>query len=128
MSWPCIFPGSAARATSRTWRATAPTPRSSARHSCGKTTRAFCSRRWSTRHAEAEPGGSKLHVSPAAGLPCPTVHLQGWIDAYLDHLRVERSLAHNTLEAYARDLNALVAHVGDDAEPRDLGAETIAAL
>jgi integrase/recombinase XerD len=56
------------------------------------------------------------------------VHLQGWIDAYLDHLRVERSLAHNTLEAYARDLNALVAHVGDDAEPRDLGAETIAAL
>jgi len=30
------------------------------------------------------------------------------IDAYLDHLRVERRLADHTLESYARDLNALV--------------------
>jgi integrase/recombinase XerD len=56
------------------------------------------------------------------------VHLSGWIDAYLDHLRVERSLARNTLEAYARDLQALALHVGDDPDPGALGAEAIATL
>lgn len=33
--------------------------------------------------------------------------VHAWIDAYLDHLRVERALAKNTLEAYARDLGEL---------------------
>jgi integrase/recombinase XerD len=56
------------------------------------------------------------------------VDLQGWIDAYLDHLRVERSLASNTLEAYARDLNALVAHVGADTAPSAIGADAVASL
>jgi integrase/recombinase XerD len=56
------------------------------------------------------------------------VDLQGWIDAYLDHLRVERGLARNTLEAYARDLNALAAHVGGEVDPRSIGAEAIASL
>jgi integrase/recombinase XerD len=56
------------------------------------------------------------------------VQLTGWIDAYLDHLRVERSLAGNTLEAYARDLGALVAHVGDALDPAAIDAETIANL
>ena len=37
--------------------------------------------------------------------------LQSWIDAYLDHLRVERALARNTLDAYARDLARLAAHL-----------------
>jgi integrase/recombinase XerD len=32
------------------------------------------------------------------------------IDAYLDHLRVERRLADHTLESYARDLSALAAY------------------
>ena len=44
--------------------------------------------------------------------------LHGWIDAYLDHLRVERALAKNSLEAYARDLGelarALPEEVSDD--------------
>jgi integrase/recombinase XerD len=40
--------------------------------------------------------------------------LHAWIDSYLDHLRVERALARNTLEAYARDLGELAKHVGDD--------------
>jgi integrase/recombinase XerC len=29
------------------------------------------------------------------------------IDAYLDHLRVERRVSEHTLESYSRDLNAL---------------------
>jgi integrase/recombinase XerD len=41
------------------------------------------------------------------------VDLHGWIDAYLDHLRVERALANNTLEAYARDLGELARLVDD---------------
>jgi integrase/recombinase XerD len=56
------------------------------------------------------------------------VHLPGWIDAYLDHLRVERSLASNTLEAYARDLGAMSEHLGEDTDPRAIGADSIATL
>jgi integrase/recombinase XerD len=38
----------------------------------------------------------------------PYVELDAAVDAYLQHLRVERSLAENTLEAYGRDLADLV--------------------
>lgn len=41
--------------------------------------------------------------------------LHAWIDSYLDHLRVERALARNTLEAYARDLGELATHLGEAA-------------
>lgn len=54
--------------------------------------------------------------------------LQGWIDAYLDHLRVERALAGNTLDAYARDLNALARHAGGDRNPSSIGPDAIASL
>ena len=56
--------------------------------------------------------------------------LDGWIDAYLDHLRVERALAKNSLEAYARDLLRLAKHVGEAAssDPRSIDAGTIAEL
>ena len=54
--------------------------------------------------------------------------LSGWIDVYLDHLRVERALAKNTLEAYARDLNALAAHAGEGAGPRDVDHGAIAKM
>jgi len=37
------------------------------------------------------------------------VDLHAWVDAYLDHLRVERALSPRTLEAYARDLAKLCA-------------------
>jgi integrase/recombinase XerD len=37
------------------------------------------------------------------------VDLNAWVDAYLDHLRTERGLARNTLEAYAADLGKLLA-------------------
>lgn len=50
--------------------------------------------------------------------------LHGWIDAYLDHLRVERALSKNTLEAYARDLGELAQHskdVADDVKRIDNG-------
>lgn len=50
--------------------------------------------------------------------------LHSWIDTYLDHLRVERALSRNTLEAYARDLGELAAHV-DGAEVRDVGGAQI---
>ena len=33
--------------------------------------------------------------------------LEGFVDAYLDHLRVERALSENTIAAYARDLSRL---------------------
>jgi integrase/recombinase XerD len=53
--------------------------------------------------------------------------LDGWIDTYLDHLRVERALSRNTLDAYARDLRALVEHAGEIA-PEDIDAGVIAEL
>lgn len=49
----------------------------------------------------------------------------GWIDAYLDHLRVERALARNTLEAYARDLGELANHVDAEDEPRAIRPEQV---
>jgi integrase/recombinase XerD len=38
------------------------------------------------------------------------VDLHGWVDAYLDHLRVERALSPKSVEAYASDLGKLCAH------------------
>lgn len=38
------------------------------------------------------------------------MNLFAWVDAYLDHLRVERALAPRSVEAYARDLGKLCAH------------------
>lgn len=54
--------------------------------------------------------------------------LHGWIDAYLDHLRVERALSVHTLEAYSRDLGSLARHAGDDRDPSTIGPDEIAAL
>jgi len=54
--------------------------------------------------------------------------LHAWTDAYLDHLRVERGLASNTLEAYARDLNALSAHLGADVEPNGIHPDALSSL
>jgi integrase/recombinase XerD len=56
------------------------------------------------------------------------LELHGWIDAYLNHLRVERLLARNTLDAYANDLNALARHVGAEVDPARVGAEVIGSL
>jgi integrase/recombinase XerD len=38
------------------------------------------------------------------------VDLHAWVDAYLDHLRVERALAPKSLDAYGHDLAGLCAH------------------
>ena len=54
--------------------------------------------------------------------------LSAAIDAYLDHLRVERALARNTLEAYARDLNQLARAVGDDRDPTTIDTFALAKM
>jgi integrase/recombinase XerD len=38
------------------------------------------------------------------------MNLDAWVDAYLDHLRVERALSPRTVDAYAQDLSKLCAH------------------
>ena len=48
--------------------------------------------------------------SGPAGHPHPGPDLDRVIDAYLDHLRVERGLSARTLEAYARDLARFAGH------------------
>jgi integrase/recombinase XerD len=55
------------------------------------------------------------------------VNLHGWIDAYLNHLRVERALAKNTLEAYGHDLAQLALRVGD-VEPDRIDRKDVADL
>ncbi|MBS2020538.1 MAG: site-specific tyrosine recombinase XerD [Deltaproteobacteria bacterium] len=59
--------------------------------------------------------------------------LHAWIDAYLDHLRVERALSKNTLEAYARDLGELARHLEEHDEaaledPRKIDGEHVLAF
>jgi integrase/recombinase XerD len=56
------------------------------------------------------------------------VDVAGHIDSYLDHLRVERGLSRNTLDAYANDLNHLAARLGDGRKVSDVSEEDIAAL
>jgi integrase/recombinase XerD len=55
------------------------------------------------------------------------MNLHGWIDAYMNHLRVERALANNTLEAYGHDLARLALRVGD-VEPSQVDRQAIAEL
>lgn len=51
------------------------------------------------------------------------------VDAYLDHLRVERRLADHTLESYARDLSALAAFAaGRDTQPERLDRASLEAF
>lgn len=57
--------------------------------------------------------------------------LYGYIDAYLDHLRVERALAKNTLEAYARDLGKLatsLTHEETAPLPEDISPEALSQM
>jgi integrase/recombinase XerD len=55
------------------------------------------------------------------------VDLHGWVDVYLDHLRVERALSPRTLEAYARDLGKLCALCESSGitSPGELDAATV---
>lgn len=56
--------------------------------------------------------------------------LHACVDAYLDHLRVERALSPRTLDAYGRDLAKLVAHAEEHGvvEPRGLDAVVVASF
>lgn len=74
------------------------------------------------------PFGPGNWLSAAARSYPALVDLQGSIDAYLDHLRVERCLAKNSLYAYSRNLNALAAHVGGERDPKDVRPDDVASL
>jgi integrase/recombinase XerD len=50
----------------------------------------------------------------------------GWVDLYLDHLRVERGLSRRTLEAYSGDLGRVLALL--EADGRDLASADTAAI
>lgn len=56
------------------------------------------------------------------------VDLFGWVDAYLDHLRVERALSPRTLNAYAADLGKLCRHAEEQgvSEPSALDGPLVA--
>lgn len=53
--------------------------------------------------------------------------LEGLVEAYLNHLRVERALSPRTLEAYGRDLNKLLAFA-EQAQITDASAFDLAAV
>lgn len=54
--------------------------------------------------------------------------LHAWVDAYLDHLRLERGLAANTVEAYASDLGKLLklAQARGLDDPKQIELEVVA--
>lgn len=56
------------------------------------------------------------------------VDVFGWIDTYLDHLRVERALAKNSLDAYARDLGKLASRLPDGIAVSAIDAKHVADL
>jgi len=51
------------------------------------------------------------------------VDLYAWVDAYLDHLRVERALAPKSVEAYAADLAKLCAHAEEQGVTTPAGVD-----
>ena len=53
-----------------------------------------------------------------------------WIDAYLNHLRVERGLAPLTVQAYARDLTCFATHVEEAriGKPEDLTTSVVSSF
>ena len=56
-----------------------------------------------------------MATEPSA--PGPQAHGHLLVDAYLDHLRVERRLAPHTLESYGRDLVRLARYAAGRARP-----------
>ena len=54
---------------------------------------------------------AKTREPRVRGVRIGAMRLDAAVDAYLDHLRVERALAENTVGAYARDLNELASFV-----------------
>src|SRR5262245_32623832 len=65
----------------------------------------------SREYYHSRPGGSVTSVGEHAHEPL--------VDAYLDHLRVERRLAPLTVESYARDLAALAGYAAGTAQRID---------
>src|SRR5262249_40918677 len=62
------------------------------------------------RGATTPPRWAEVGPRRAGEVGWTFMELHGWVDAYLDHLRVERAMSPRTIEAYARDLAQLCAH------------------
>jgi integrase/recombinase XerD len=85
------------------------------------------------RDASSDEAVGRARVGEFGAVRCPwysmRVNADLLLDAYLDHLKVERGLGRATIEAYSHDLGRFLRFCGNEAVPLDeVDAGTIAAF